>query len=83
MANRTSNCSAVKRIKIAAGLVYCMEYLERNMDWLVEQLARYRGSYVLFDCPGQAELYTHHTGFFTIARMLQKLDFRVSAPKLH
>jgi hypothetical protein len=35
------------------------------------------GHYFLFDCPGQAELYTHHTSFFNIAQRLQKLNYRV------
>lgn len=27
----------------SAGLVYCMEYLEQNMDWLEEKLQRFKG----------------------------------------
>ena len=57
--------------------MFCLEYLESNLDWLVSRLEAFRGAYVLFDCPGQAELYTHHTSFFAIAQRLQKLDYRV------
>ncbi len=54
------------------GLVYCMEYLLENTDWLQEQIQGFReGDYFLFDCPGmcdkvmasstvgQIELYSH------------------------
>ena len=34
-------------------LIYCMEYLEKNVDWLLERLASCRDKYVLFDFPGQ------------------------------
>lgn len=42
------------------GLVFCIEYLEKNLNWLQERLAKLEGHYLLFDCPGQVELYTHH-----------------------
>ncbi len=35
-------------------LVYCMEYLLENSDWLKERLLELGpAAYVLFDCPGQ------------------------------
>ena len=42
-------------------LVYCMEYLLENLeDWLQEQLDSFQDDeYLLLDCPGQLELYTH------------------------
>ncbi|KAF9519169.1 hypothetical protein BS47DRAFT_1370799 [Hydnum rufescens UP504] len=42
------------------GLVYCFEYLLQNMDWLDEELGEFENNYLLIDCPGQIELYTHH-----------------------
>ncbi|KAA3682362.1 uncharacterized protein DEA37_0006179 [Paragonimus westermani] len=46
------------------GLIYCMEYLYANRDWLADRLFNLKQSnpkcYLLFDCPGQVELYTHH-----------------------
>ncbi len=34
-------------------LVYCMEYLVENIDWLIEELNEFcEDSFVLFDCPG-------------------------------
>lgn len=42
------------------GLLYCMEYLLENMDWLQDELDAFDDDeYLLLDCPGQIELYTH------------------------
>lgn len=60
------------------GLIYCMEYLEANLDWLEEKLQQHRDCYVLFDCPGQVELYTHHSSVKNIFAQLSKWNFRVS-----
>jgi len=41
-------------------LVYCMEYLTENLDWLRDELESFEDDeYLLLDCPGQVELYTH------------------------
>jgi len=42
-------------------LVYCIEYLVQNLEWLQERLneATMDDDYLLFDCPGQIELYSH------------------------
>ncbi|WIA11098.1 hypothetical protein OEZ85_011243 [Tetradesmus obliquus] len=47
------------------GMLYCMEYLAANLDWLKEKLQPLEDSntYLLIDCPGQVELFTQHTGF--------------------
>jgi len=42
------------------GLVYCMEYLLNNLDWLQDALDDFGDDdYLILDCPGQLELYTH------------------------
>lgn len=41
------------------GLVFCLEFLLENLNWLEEQLQDVDDDYILFDCPGQIELYTH------------------------
>ncbi|CAN7938284.1 unnamed protein product [Ixodes hexagonus] len=64
------------------GLVYCMEYLEAHLDWLTGQLEAFRDHYLLIDCPGQVELYTHHRSVRNIVSHLQGADFRVSATHL-
>ena len=58
-------------------LVYCMEFLEKNLEWLEKQMDKWRGHYFLFDCPGQVELFTHHQSVRNIAARLQKWNFKV------
>ena len=42
------------------GLIYCMEYLLENLEWLREKFDDYGDDdYIVLDCPGQIELYTH------------------------
>ncbi|NXD31447.1 GPN2 GTPase, partial [Spelaeornis formosus] len=64
------------------GLLYCMEYLAANGDWLRERLRQLRGHYVLFDCPGQVELYTHHRALRDVFAQLTKWGFRLAAVHL-
>ncbi|NXF31319.1 GPN2 GTPase, partial [Nyctibius bracteatus] len=64
------------------GLIYCMEYLEANFDWLQEKLAAFKGHYYLFDCPGQVELYTHHDALKNVFAQLAKWNFRLAAVHL-
>lgn len=59
------------------GLVFCMEYLAQNLDWLQEQLGEGDDDYLLFDCPGQIELYTHLPVMKEILRCLQRLNFNL------
>jgi len=64
------------------GMVYCMEYLEKNLDWLKEKLDHYKGHYFIFDLPGQVELYTHHDSLKNITETLTKLNYRLCAVHL-
>ncbi len=59
-----------------------MEYLEANLDWLKAKLDAHKGKLILFDCPGQAELYTHHNSMQKIVAQLQQWHFRVAAVHL-
>lgn len=59
------------------GLLYCMEYLEANLDWLRDKLVSLKGHYFLFDCPGQVELCTHHSALKNVFAQLAKWGFRV------
>ncbi|KAK9876859.1 hypothetical protein WA026_015092 [Henosepilachna vigintioctopunctata] len=56
-------------------LMYCMEYLEENFDWLLNQLLQIKNCYLIFDLPGQVELYTHHNSIKNICEKLQKLNY--------
>ncbi|XP_009819326.2 GPN-loop GTPase 2 [Gavia stellata] len=75
---------AMENLKLGpnGGLIYCMEYLEANFDWLQEKLAAFRGHYYLFDCPGQVELYTHHDALKNVFAQLAKWNFRLAAVHL-
>ncbi|OXU22904.1 hypothetical protein TSAR_012845 [Trichomalopsis sarcophagae] len=59
------------------GLVFCMEFLTQNLSWLEEQLGDTDNDYIIFDCPGQLELYTHMTVMKQIIRTLQNLNFHL------
>lgn len=59
------------------GLVFCIEYLLENSDWLHEQLGDGEDEYILFDCPGQIELYTHLTAIKNLVAMLQNWGFNL------
>jgi len=61
------------------GLVYCMEYLCQNLEWLEEKLGDYTDDYLIIDCPGQIELYTHFPHMKIISQQLTKLDYSVCA----
>ena len=64
--------------------MYCAEFLEANGDWLAERLAAIPGTpYLLFDCPGQAELFTHHAAYARLVSYLGRtLSLRLAAVHL-
>ncbi|KAI1759658.1 hypothetical protein GGR53DRAFT_131130 [Hypoxylon sp. FL1150] len=64
------------------GVLYAFEELENNMEWLEKGLKELEDSYILFDCPGQVELYTHHNSLRNIFFKLQKLGYRLVAVHL-
>ncbi|XP_067666928.1 GPN-loop GTPase 2-like [Haliotis asinina] len=64
------------------GLIYCMEYLEKNFDWLKDQLEKVKVNYILFDFPGQVELYTHHNSVRNVLVELQKCSYNLVAVHL-
>eukprot|EP00928_Gymnodinium_smaydae_P057081 TRINITY_DN40355_c0_g1_i1.p1 TRINITY_DN40355_c0_g1~~TRINITY_DN40355_c0_g1_i1.p1 ORF type:complete len:327 (-),score=78.15 TRINITY_DN40355_c0_g1_i1:36-1016(-) len=68
-------------------LVYAMEYIEVNLDWLILRIRQategISAPYVLFDCPGQVELYTHHEVMTKMTQQLVKaMDLRLAAVHL-
>ncbi|KAL7949864.1 hypothetical protein V8C42DRAFT_308812 [Trichoderma barbatum] len=58
------------------GILYALEELENNYEWLEEGLKELGEDYILFDCPGQVELYTHHNSLRNVFYKLQKIGFR-------
>ena len=77
-------------------LIYCMEFLEKNVDsWLLKGLAKLTSSvsagsaetitkhpYFLFDFPGQVELFTHHNSVRNVIQKLAAHDFRLCCVNL-
>lgn len=80
------------------GVLYALEELEHNIQWLEDGLKQLNGQYlsllfslnanyalyiddyILFDCPGQVELFTHHSSLRNIFFRLEKLGYRVRSP---
>lgn len=40
-------------------LVYCMEFLEANIKWLITKVLNLKDHYLIFDCPGQVYFYIY------------------------
>jgi GTPase SAR1 family protein len=59
------------------GLVFAMEFLLENLEWLETALGEDEDDYILFDCPGQIELYTHMDVMKRLADTLQGWNFRI------
>ena len=58
-------------------LMYAMEYLLENMEWLEEELDHFiEDDYLLLDCPGQVELYTHQPIMRKIVNQLQMWGYQ-------
>eukprot|EP00931_Biecheleriopsis_adriatica_P092030 TRINITY_DN6586_c0_g1_i1.p1 TRINITY_DN6586_c0_g1~~TRINITY_DN6586_c0_g1_i1.p1 ORF type:complete len:327 (-),score=52.51 TRINITY_DN6586_c0_g1_i1:116-1096(-) len=69
------------------GLLYAMEYVEVNLDWLITRVRKATADsavpYIFVDCPGQVELYTHNDVMTKITQQLIKaLDLRLVAVHL-
>ncbi|RDX65930.1 GPN-loop GTPase 2, partial [Mucuna pruriens] len=66
------------------GLVYCMDYLEKNIDWLQAKLEPLlKDHYLLFDFPGQVELFfLHSNAKNVILKLIKKLNLRLTAVHL-
>ena len=39
------------------GLIYCMEYLLENYEWLEERIRNLESRYLVIDCPGQVAIF--------------------------
>ncbi|KAK6923299.1 GPN-loop GTPase [Dillenia turbinata] len=63
------------------GLICCMEFLEENLDdWLAEELESFMDDdYLVFDCPGQIELFSHVPVLKNFVDHLKRKNFNVCA----
>lgn len=54
-------------------LLFCMEYLLQSQEWINEQLGEvvHQDDYVIFDCPGQIELFNDQNIFRELCKFLQ------------
>jgi len=65
------------------GLVYAMQFLMKNLDWLKEKLDQLpNNNYLMIDCPGQVELYTVDQSMKNLIEYLSKMDYRFAAVHL-
>ncbi|KAI0398516.1 GPN-loop GTPase 3 like protein [Xylariaceae sp. FL0594] len=68
------------------GLIYCFEFLMENLDFLTDALDSLTEDYlIIFDMPGQIELYTHVPILPALVRFLTRsgaLDIRLCAAYL-
>ena len=55
-------------------MLYCMQFLEENIDWLIEKIREKECRYFLIDMPGQVELYTNHD---SLKKIIKKLHTEV------
>lgn len=60
------------------GLLYCMQFLHSNVEWLYDKLQLLQDDYIVFDCPGQVELYTHNHSVKAITEQLGQWNIKVS-----
>ncbi|GAY67772.1 hypothetical protein CUMW_259140, partial [Citrus unshiu] len=81
---KTTYCNGMSQFLSLVGLVYCMDYLEKNIDWLQSKLEPLlKDHYLLFDFPGQVELFFLHSNAKTvIMRLIKKLNLRLTAVHL-
>ncbi|KAK9462416.1 uncharacterized protein V1516DRAFT_694552 [Lipomyces oligophaga] len=60
------------------GIMRAMEELEDNWEEFVSRIQELgEKEYIVFDCPGQVELFTHHSSLRRLFLGLQKLDYRL------
>lgn len=52
-------------------MMYCMQVVHRNAQWLVEKLRGREEPMVILDCPGQVELYVNDSPLKSLLHLLQ------------
>ena len=67
------------------GLLFCMETLEANFEWLKDKVEAFdqHESHFVFDFPGQVELFTNHESVKDLIKKLEReLHFRLTVVHL-
>ncbi|ETI21084.1 hypothetical protein G647_07428 [Cladophialophora carrionii CBS 160.54] len=71
------------------GVLYALEELEADMDnsdgdgdgdgdgWFARGLRKLGDDYLLLDCPGQVEIFTHHASLRRVLARLEKMGYRL------
>ena len=52
-------------------------FLLNNIDWLEEEIGNYDDDYLIIDCPGQIELYTHFPIMKRVCEALERWNMRI------
>lgn len=73
-----------ERLGPNGGLIFCMEKLVSNIAWLTDKIESLppEVNYILFDFPGQVELYSHHKCVYRLLAEMKSLDLRLCAVHL-
>ncbi|KIW64042.1 hypothetical protein PV04_09002 [Phialophora macrospora] len=64
------------------GVLYALEELEADLDnngggWFEAGLKKLGDDYLLLDCPGQVEIFTHHASLRRVLARLEKMGYRL------
>ena len=67
-----------KKLGPNGALIFCMEYLIKNITWLDDQVSVLGDNvYFILDCPGQLELYSHYSIMKSLTISLRKMGVNV------
>ncbi|KAG0677084.1 hypothetical protein C6P40_001013 [Pichia californica] len=72
------------------GLMHCLEIFDESIEFFIEKIRELiklsldgQSTYVIFDCPGQTELFTNSDVFKSIfQKLIKELDFRLCVVSL-
>lgn len=62
------------------GLIFALEYmLTEGLEWLQEDLGEFQDEFLIIDCPGQIEIYSHFDIMPRIIEIFLRADYRACA----